>query len=116
MKNSEVGKAKAEPMVRDYGYGEITLYPQEQEGNYNFHVRPMVTRGFQSLFGDLTVLLVQNCLTMIDECYEKPDYLQVFSYEGTKFYCIADFERGAVASDYEGIPYLYVTFLLLEER
>ena len=95
--------------------GELTLLPQETVGNYNFQLRLLCTRGFVNAFGNEFSVLVINALAMIQATYHNPDYLQVFQYKGTKFYCISEFEKGSTATDYDGLDALYVTFLLPEE-
>lgn len=93
----------------------LTYFCQEVEGDYNFDVRPVCTVGFANRFGEAATALVQNCLSTIKATYENPDRLQVFAYDGVKFYCVADFERGHTADEYEGVPYLYVIFMLPNE-
>lgn len=93
------------------------LRPQEVEGNYNFieDVRVLVTPGFLQMFGEEANALVLASQYLIVEAYERPDYLQVFTYKGIKYYCISNFQKGEKASDYEDTPYPYITFLLPSE-
>lgn len=91
------------------------LKEQECDGDYNFNVRPVCTKGFLQTFGENTAWLISVSLQMIWKL-ARPDYLQVFTYEKKTYYCISDFREGETAEDYEGIEELYCTFLLPEER
>lgn len=87
--------------------GQLILREQECEGNYDFlGVRPFMTRGFNTTFGENSLDIAIAALLAISERYnDTADYLQVFDYtqgeEKIKFYCIHS--------------ETYITFLLPEE-
>ena len=87
--------------------GQLILSEQECEGNYDFlGVRPFMTRGFKTIFGENSLDIAIAALLAISERYnDNADYLQVFNYiqdgDSTKFYCIHS--------------ETYITFLLPEE-
>lgn len=99
------------------GLGSLIHYKQETTGNWMFSgAHPVCTRGIVSAFGKETAaLLMRSIVRIIDEAYDEPDYLQVFRFRNRVVYCIADFRKGDSVSDYQDIPFLYVTLLFPEE-
>lgn len=95
------------------------LCPQGCEGNYMFageNLMVFVTPGFLDAFGSEAKLLAFASQCLILETYTNPDWLQIFTYKGIKYYCIADFERGDKVDDYKEVERFYITFLLPHER
>lgn len=77
--------------------GTLILNQQECEGNYDFEaVQHYMTRGFQLIFSELSLVIVADSLAAIREHYpDNADYFQVFEYVfpnhiRQKFYCIHD--------------------------
>lgn len=92
------------------------LHPQECPGDYLFKgVVTVVTRAFQETFGDETSALCFASLYEILENRDRPDWIQVFTFKGIKYWCISNFREGDKPSDYEGVEKLYITFLLPED-
>ncbi len=93
----------------------LELLPQECEGDYNFNNRILVTRGFLARFREKASTLAyaarEEILKKDGDC---ADYLQVFRYDGEKFYIISDFRNGETEKDFD-LPYLYCTVLMPEE-
>lgn len=71
---------------------KVILKDQECTGNYKFEATAYMTRGFQSEFGESSVLVVAKTLALIKERALSigADYLQVAFCNGTKFWIIDD--------------------------
>ncbi len=91
--------------MNQYQLNSIYLRPQECGGEYTFSSKIYVTKGFKSAFGEEFNQLVTISLEMIQKrCVESPegaDYLQVFTFEERRYWCIDDVT--------------HITFLLPEE-
>lgn len=88
------------------------LHPQECSGNYLFSgVTTVATSAFMEVFGEEATSLCFASQYMILE-NENPDYLQTFTYKGIDYWCMASFQKGDKASDYEELDNLYITFML----
>ena len=69
-------------------YNGLELTEQECKGHYVFNnINVSCTQGFALLFGE--PVEIRRCMDMINKRYPEPDYLQVFSYNGVKFYAIS---------------------------
>ncbi len=94
---------------------KLVLHEQECEGNYYFPSEAVCTKGFVDKFGDVVSELVDEALSLINDTYKNPDWLQVFYYGNRKFWVISDLERGAEVEAYNVLKKLYVIFMLPEE-
>lgn len=95
---------------------ELELCEQEAEEDGLFDCEHICcTQNFKYVFKEETAELMFNALDLLKKTYEHKCHLQVFKYNGIKFYLIADFSVGDKPEDYEGIDYLYVTFLMPED-
>ena len=92
---------------------ELKMLGQEQEGNCKFHgVVPFATRNFIETFGEEWREIALTALHKINTEQKHPDYLQVFEYNGERFWVISDFEDDAKLENYKGLDYFYITFLM----
>lgn len=100
-------------ILMDGGMKELIHLPQECEGNADFNRRIVLTSHFQDVFGEVASLsIIARAMAMIRKL-DKPDYLQVFSYNGIKFWAIADASKGDEFDDEDFEP--AVTFLMPED-
>lgn len=92
---------------------KLELLPQECNGNYLFsNVKACVTPSFLDTFGQEATTIMLLAQSMIVDTYENPDWLQVFRYGDTKFWCMSGFEKGNKPSDYDDTEFFYITFML----
>ena len=73
---------------------------------------------FQNTFGEETLELIKETMNMILKQERHPDYLQVFTYNGIKFYAISDYSWDTALKeiqDVTGMELPVVTFLLPED-
>ena len=98
---------------------KLTKMKQEEEGNYRFYgVMIVCTANFQNTFGEETLELIKESMNMILKQEIHPDYLQVFTYNGIKFYAISDYSWDTPLKeiqDVTGMELPVVTFLLPED-
>ena len=76
------------------------------------------TANFQNTFGEETLELIKESMNMILKQERHPDYLQVFTYNGIKFYAISDYSWDTPLKeiqDVTGMELPVVTFLLPED-
>ena len=75
-------------------FQSLTLKPQEQEGTYQFNSQLFATNGFISEFGEeahmLAFVAVNRIINEIVKVQSGADYLQVFEYNGRRFWIIDD--------------------------
>lgn len=79
--------------VKEFFENIPVLLPQECEGNYNFNCnKVMVTKAFMDVFGEDAMRIALISKKMILERYSKPDYLQVFTCKGIRYWCMSSYD------------------------
>jgi hypothetical protein len=74
---------------------KVILKDQECVGDYQFNSQIYMTRGFQSQFGELAMVVVLETMSLIKERASTvgADYLQVAFCNDTKFWIIDDVDH-----------------------